>query len=234
MRFGSLMAALAFGALVAACGGDSGGTTPTGTARLRLVNGSPTTPAMDLRIDNQAVISNVSNTVASTYIDVPAGQQTIAVAAAGSSTALASTSFNLHADQDYTLYVGGIASPGLWLASDTGRIPAAGKVKFRLVHTAPAGPDVDPYLTAVNADLSLESPVITPFDFGVGLSEVFPGYIERDPGQWQVRFTTRGTKTVLLNSGTLTLSAGDVYDIMLINGPPPDSTGILGMSIVKE
>lgn len=233
MKFGRMMAAVAFGALMAACGGDSG-TTPTGTAQLRLVNGSPTTPAMDLRIDNQVVISNVSNTVASSYVDVPAGQQTIAVAAAGSSTALIATSFTLQGDKDYTLYVGGIASPGLWLASDTGRIPAAGKVKFRLVHTAPAGPDVDPYLTAPNADLNAESPVITPFDFGVGLSEAFPGYIERDPGAWQVRFTTRGTKTVLLDTGTLNLTAGDVYDIMLINGPPPDSTNMLGLSIVKE
>ncbi|MGH7657613.1 MAG: DUF4397 domain-containing protein [Gemmatimonadales bacterium] len=234
MRFRNVMAALVFGAILASCGEDPVG--PVGeTARLRLVNGSPAAPAVDLRVDGTPVLSNVSNAVASEWVNVPEGSRGVALSATGATAALDSVTVNLVAGSDYTMFVTGITTPGLIpSAADTGRIPAPGKVKVRLVHAAPNGPAVDVYLTQFNSNLAGESPVIFPFDHGVGISEDFPGYIERDPGIWQVSYTARGTKNLLLHTSALDMEAGEVLNVMLINGPEPDSTAILGVSVVGE
>lgn len=222
-------------ALLAACSGHDTVGPVTDTARLRVVNGSQSAQTVDLFADGKTILQGVGNTQASDFITLATGSRLLTLRNHTTGDSLAAVHAVLDKDQEYTLVAAGLGgNVDLYFAADTGRVPAPGKVKFRVMHAAPNGPAIDVYLTPDTASLAGALPLITPFDFGAGLSDSFPGYVERDPGTWRVRFTDRGTLNLRLDTGGFPVAAGDVYDVMVINGPAPDSTSLLGLSIVKE
>ncbi len=208
---------------------------PPTTASLRVVNGSQGVPSIDLAADGKTILQAIGNTQASDFASLATGSRVLTLRDHATGDSLGSVTAVLAAGREYTLVAAGLSGNlDLYLAADTGRVPAPGKVKFRVMHAAPNGPPIDVYLTLDTAGLAGATQLITPFDFGAGLSDTFPGYVERDPGTWRVRFTDRGTLTLRLDTGGFPVAAGDVYDIVVVNGPPPDSTAMLGLSIVKE
>src|SRR3712207_9479531 len=75
---GALVAALA----TAGCDDDDP-LSPSTTAQLRVVHASPDAPAVDVLVDNAAVLTNVPFKAASTYLSVPSGSRNLKVRAAG-------------------------------------------------------------------------------------------------------------------------------------------------------
>jgi hypothetical protein len=71
---------------------------------------------------------------------------------------------------------------------------------------------------------------VEPFEFGTGLSPEFPGYVERDPGVYRVRFTADGTHEVVMDTGPVDMQAGFVRSVVLFSS---DTTG-LGLAVVRE
>lgn len=222
--------------ILAACGGEQAAGPPPGdSASLRVVNGSQAVASVDLSADGKTILQAIGNTQASGFTSLATGSRVLTLRDHATGDSLASVTAVLEKDREYSLIAAGLSQHvDLYLAADTGRVPAPGKVKFRIMHAAPNGPAIDVYLTPDTAGLSGALPLITPFDFGTGLSDSFPGYVERNPGIWRVRFTDRGTLTLRLDTSGFPVAAGEVYDVMVINGPPPDSTSLLGLSIVKE
>jgi hypothetical protein len=210
-------AALGLVLLLAACSGDPTAATPspTATARLRVVNATAG-PPISVAIDGQLAIQEVATMVPSSYIGVPAGDHTLEVRSAEHGTVLGSRAVTFQKDSAYTV----VAPPGRGsdplVAIDTGAVPAAGKVKLRVVHAAPDAPGLDVFLTEDGADLASAFPYVTPFVYGVGTSDEAPGYVEREPGTYQVRFTRAGTRDVLLDTGPLAADAGQVFSVLLI------------------
>ena len=89
-------------------------------------------------------------------------------------------------------------------------------MKLRVVHAAPDAPALDVFLTEEGADLAGAFPYATPFVYGVGTSDEAPGYVEREPGAYRVRFTRARTRDVLLNTGPLPADAGQVFSVLLL------------------
>jgi hypothetical protein len=204
--------------LLAACSGDPTAAMPstTDTALLRVVNGTSGAP-ISVAIDGRLAIERVTAQAPSAYVGVPAGTHTLEVRSAELGTPLGSRPVTFQKDSSYTLVApAGDGGGDPLVAIDTGAVPAAGKVKFRVVHAAPDAPALDVYLTEEGAPLADAFPYVTPFVYGVGTSADFPGYVERDPGTYEVRFTGAGTADVLLDTGPLPATAGQVFSVVLL------------------
>ncbi len=205
---------------------------PEDAATLRAVNASPHTATIDVLLNGQSAISGLTYLSSRSRL-VPAGSWSLGVQGTGVTTGFASLSVLFTAGSAYTLLAAGpLNALDLLFAADTGSVPAPGMVKLRVIHAAPSAPGVgvDVYLTEPDADLATATRLVFPFTYGTGSSGAFPGYVQRDPGSYQVRFTEEGTTTVLVDTGSLTLTAGLVRTVVLLD----EVGGGLGFIIVAE
>jgi len=195
------------------CSDDSN--SPSATGQVRVVHGSPDAPAVDVLVDNKIVLTGVAYKDASGYLPVPAGSRNIKVNATGTATTVINANAVINKDAAYTVIATNlVASIEPLVLLDDLSSPAAGNIKVRLVHGAPNVGEVDIYVTAPGADLATETPTLTAVPFK-GAS----GYLEVPAGSYQVRVTPTGTKTVALDTGTLTLAAGQIRTGIAVEAP---------------
>lgn len=196
--FALLLAAAAVGC------GDS--FDPAAEGRLRFVHASPDAPNVDILIDGDREVSDLEYTESSDYINVDAGSRAVRVEPVNSNDAVISASLPVVAGTDYTILAANlVASIEPIVLTDNNTAPAAGNIKLRLVHGAPSAPDVDIYITAPNANIDNATPQLANVPFGAASA-----YLEVPAGTYQVRITLAGTKTVAIDSGALTLQAGQI------------------------
>jgi hypothetical protein len=199
-----------FALFTTGCGDDKS------NSRLRIVHDSPDAPNVDVVVNGATVATNVAYKSASAYLSVPAGATAIQVRPAGTATNVIDAKVPVAKKTDYTvLATNFVASIQPLVLTDDNTAPAAGKVKVRLVHGAPSAPPVDIYVTAPGADITSATPTLTNVAF-----KAASGYLSVDAGSYQVRITPTGTKTVVIDSGTLVLSAGQIRTAVAV-----DNTG---------
>ena len=215
MKLKLLTLLMAATALTAACDDDDDNTGPEGEARVRVVHASPDAPDVDVLLDDAVVLSDVPYLVASDYLEAPAGEHNVKVNAAGTTTTVIDEDVTLVDGTDYTVIASGlVAALTPIVLEDDNSTPAAGNARVRAIHGAPSAPAVDIYVTAPGADLEGETPVLT----GVAFGDV-ADYLEVPAGDYQVRVTPAGTKTVEIDSGTLTLVSGQVRTAIAVDAP---------------
>jgi len=213
MKLKFLTLLLAAGALTAACSDDDDNTGPEGEARLRVVHASPDAPDVDVLLNDAEVLGDVPYLTASDYLDTPAGDQNLEVNAAGTATTLIDTDVSLVDGTDYTVIASGLVEAiEPIVLQDDNSAPAAGTARVRAIHGAPGAPAVDIYVTAPGADLETTIPLLANVEFGD-----VADYIEAPAGDYQVRVTPAGTKTVVIDSGTLALSIGQVRTAIAVD-----------------
>jgi hypothetical protein len=215
MKLQLLTLLLAASALTAACSDDDNDTGPEGQARLRVVHASPDAPAVDVLVDDAAALSNVEYLTASDYVELADGAHNEKVNAAGTSTTVIDADVDLADGTDYTVIASGLldAIQPIVLEDDNST-PAAGTARVRAIHGAPSAPAVDVYVTAPGADLEAASPALSNVAFGA-----VADYLEVPAGDYQVRVTPAGTKTVVIDSGALTLTSGQVRTAIAVDAP---------------
>ena len=216
MKLKMLSLLFAVGALVSACSDDDdNGTGPENSGRVRVVHLSPDAPNVDVLVDDVVVANNVPYLAASEYLDVDAGSRTVLIRATGGTATVLQENITVADGGDYTVLVGDeLANITLDALEDDNSAPGAGNARVRLIHGAPGAPAVDIYVTAPGADLALETPVLTDIGFGA----VSP-YLEVPAGDYQVRVTPAGTLDVVIDSGTLGLSSGQVRTGIAVDAP---------------
>ena len=199
-------------ALNAACSDDDN-TGPEGEARVRVVHASPDAPDVDVLLNDAEVLGDVPYLTASDYLAVPAGDQNLKVNVAGTATTVIDADLSLVDGTDYTVIASGLAEAVEPIVlQDDNSTPAAGNARVRAIHGAPSAPSVDIYITAPGADLENTIPLLVSVEFGD-----VADYVEAPAGDYQVRVTLAGTKTVVIDSGTLTLSSGQVRTAMAVD-----------------
>lgn len=198
---------------LAACSDDDL-TSPEPTAQLRVVHASPDAPNVDVLVDAATPLTNVPFRAFSPFLDVEAGERRIRVRAAGTATTVIDANVDLAADQPYTVIATGlVAGIQPLVLEDDLTAPAAGQVKVRVVHAAPAAAGVDVYVTAPGADLATATPVLTNVPF-----RGFSGYLTIPAGEYQIRVTGTGTTTVAIDA-TVTFTAGQIRTIVATDAP---------------
>jgi len=215
MKLRLLTLLLAATALTAACSDDDNNTGPEGQARARVVHASPDAPNVDVLLDDAQVLSDVPYLASSDYLAASAGDHNLKVNAAGTATTVIDADVTLADGTDYTVIASGLlAEITPIVLVDDNSTPAAGNARVRAIHGAPSAPSVDVYVTAPGADLGAAVPVLT----GVGFGDV-ADYLEVPAGDYQVRVTPAGTKTVAIDSGALTLESGQVRTAIAVDAP---------------
>lgn len=210
----ALLALLAFGA---GCNNDDPASptkSATQQARVRVLHASPDAPNVDVLVDGTVVLNNVPFKGYSNYLSVPAGARNFKVrATTDPSVVVIDVTPTLAANKDYTVIARNqVATIEPWLLTDNNTAPASGKIKVRLVHGAPGAPTVDIYITAPGADLAMATPTLAGIPYAAA-----SGYLEVPAGTYQVRITPAGTKTVALDSGALTITAGQIRTAVAVD-----------------
>lgn len=231
MRHG-YRAALLVALTLLACSDDTGPN--ENAAGLRLVNGTRHTTDVDLVVDGRTLASGVAFGEASNIVELAPGGHDVRIRTGAGDLVPASTG-TFEAGRLYTLFAadGDDETVDPIVTIDTARVPHEGKVKIRVAHLAPQARPLDVYLTEADESLDGATRLIEPFEYTTGLDDEFPGYVERDPGSWRVRFTADDTKDVLVDTGPLDLEAGEVVSVMLVPGGV-DSLNTLGVAVYYE
>ena len=216
LRAGAAAASLA---TLTACGvfdddDDPAPPPPVAQAQLRVIHASADTPAVDIFINGTRALPGVTFGAASAFNAVPAGATRVQVSLAGQAAASAAidVSAPLTAGRDYTAIAVGSGATGptrlqAVLIDDAGTAPAAGQVKLRVVHGAPAVPGVDIFVTAPN-DALPAMPTIAALQFGQQAPAAAQPALSVPAGSYRVRARVAGQTAIAFDSGPLQLAAG--------------------------
>ena len=203
------MTTMVVGATIFTAGcGDSG------HAQLRVVHTSPDAPNVDVLVNGKTVLINVAYETASNYLTVGAGSRKIEVRATGTSQDVINATVSLSRSKYYTvLAVDKLANITPLVLTDDNTPPASGQIKLRLVHASPTAGPVDIYVEVPGAGVT-GSPTLTNVPFKAASS-----YLAVPAGSYEVYVTPTGTKTVALDSGSLSLSAGQIRTAVALDAP---------------
>lgn len=184
-----------------------GGAASSGSGQIRFIHLVADGPAFDAFADF-AVDPLASNRVfkeAGGYQSVKSLAQNVDVFVAGTSNVVASIPISPGQGERLSLLmVGPYSGVGYLLLGDNVAIPSSGNVKLRLVMAAASATSVDIYITAPSDPLP-STPNFDNVAFG-GQT----GFLELLAGSYRIRVTNSTNQTVLLDSGTITLAAGQI------------------------
>jgi len=189
----------------------------SGHASLRVVHASPDAPNVDVVVDGKTVLTNVAYEAASNYLTVDAGSRHIQIRPTGTTTNVIDATVKLTKKNYYTvLAVGKVADSSLSALelTDDHSAPSPGQIKLRLVHASPTAGAVDIYVEAPGTDITTVSPTLTNVPF-----KAASDYLSVAAGSYEVYITPTGTKTVAIDSGALTLTAGQVRTAVALDAP---------------
>jgi len=188
----------------------------SGHASLRVVHASPDAPNVDVVVDNKTVLTNVAYEQASAYLKVNDGSRHVQVRPTGTTTNVIDATLKLASKGFYTvLAVGNVSDSSLTALAltDDNTAPASGQIKLRLVHASPSAGPVDIYVGAPGSGVS-GTPTLTNVPF-----KAASDYLAVPAGSYEVYITPTGSKTVALDSGSLTLAAGQIRTAVALDAP---------------
>ena len=195
---------------------DNNAVVPLESASIRVLHASPDAPNVDVLVDNQVVLSDVSYKQASDFLSVLVGTRNVKVNAAGTSTTVIDADLTLAFDSFTTIIATNfLAQIEPLVLPDENTPPSGNFLHIRVVHSAPSAPPVDVYVTAPGADINAATPTLS----NVAFTE-FSDFLEIPEGDYQIRVTAVGAKAPVFDSGTVTLDAGSIFSAVAV-----DATG---------
>lgn len=220
--------ALAATAVLSACGGgDDGIDDRVGLSKpsVRAIHAVTGGPNVDV-LQNGALTSFVNKPYkfVSTYFNVETGNQLISFNVAGTQTELGRTSFVAATGHKYTA----VALPGatgaevLTIDDPFGKGLLSNKAQVRSLNASFNAQNVDIYLTMPAIDINSVGPTFGAVAYKQASPASGQDSLEVDGGTYRLRITTAGTKTVIFDSGALTLANNADW---LITTIPVDGIG---------
>lgn len=184
-------------------------TAEAGTTRLRVAHAEAFTGDMDVFIDRALVVNDLSFRAVTDYLELPAGHHEIWIQTAAGRL----NEFNtvLATGVSYTVIPCCASFPNGYLVSDHTSEPPAGWARIRLVNFTSLNPRI--YLTSPAADLATAVPI--PVDVNSGTT----AYLDVRAGEYRIRLTPFDSDIVAMDSGRLTLSAGQVRTVIAVDAP---------------
>jgi hypothetical protein len=223
--------------VLAGCKIDTINSFNTPPAQVRFANFLPDAKALDVRGGDTAIWTAVPPEVTTGYRDFDPDKWTYTLRVTGASTDLTQSSYVLNGDQNYSLVAyGTTANPTMLMLPDVITGPGSGTYRIRFLHLSPTWGAVDVYITAPGADIAKLSPNPATLLYGsVGVNADY------SPGNYQIRVTQQGTKTVLYDSGTLAFGGNKVVNGIiytrgsgtLVNLALMETTGSAATTIVN-
>jgi hypothetical protein len=213
-----VLAAVGLSGLLTLSGCGSGSSSSSQDARLRVMHAMPSVfVTVDVVEDGSSTLfaQNLSYGSSTGYQSITAASHTIAVEPSGSTIPLVSTNVTAAGGASYSLIESGPSGSlsGQLLTDNLSAAPS-GDFKLRVVDASPGGGAEDVYITAPGADLNTATPNVANLGF--------PGastYLNLAGGNYEIRVTAAGTKSVEIDSGTLGFSAGQIRTAVVLDSP---------------
>ncbi|GAC29398.1 DUF4397 domain-containing protein [Brumicola pallidula] len=188
-------------------------------AEIRAVHAVADAPAVDIIANNALTLfDGAPFKGATSYIEVAAGDYLIDVAADADNSIVVidDAAITLTAGMRYTAIANNtLALIDLDLIIDTPR-KIATAAQVRIFHASQATPNVDIYVTA-DGEITDVSPAFSDVPYATGaLAET--GYVQLPAGDYVVTVTPTGTKTEAIETGVLSLAAGEIYTAFAVDG----------------
>jgi hypothetical protein len=209
VKRGVLHLLLAAAALTVACSDDEGTGPEEGLARLRAVHADARLSEVDVVVDDIELASDLAFQDASDYLELEPGSHKVVFLTADG--ALDSLQLSLADRGDYTVFPCCFGFPNSLFLTDDNTESIEGNAKVRVIHFSTA-PALDVYLTAPDTDLATETPSLVSLG-GFDASD----YLDLPSGDYQIRVTAAGTKTVLIDGGTQALGPGEVRTVVVVD-----------------
>ena len=187
----------------------------SGNAKIRLVNATPDESSLDLLVDTKNVASGVGYGAASAYASVGSGTRQLQVEPTGTTNVLIDSSPSLGSGSNLTLvslnFSFNISSV---LLTDDNSAPTSGNFKLRIFNASPGMGAQDVYVVTFGTDINSVDPTFSSLGFGSAAA-----YSTLAAGDYEVFFTSPGQKSISLDSGKLTFSAGQIRTLLALNNP---------------
>jgi MYXO-CTERM domain-containing protein len=180
------------------------------TAQVRVIHASPDAPAVDIYVNGEAVsaLSNVPFFTASDFLSLPAGDQQIAVAPAGTSVddAVISATVTLNAGSAYSIAAVGLLENIQAQVYEENLSPTAeGEARVYVYHFSPDAPAVDIRL----ADGTV---------LAEGLAFPNKGELNVPADTYDIQVVPSGaSEPVVIDLSGTTLEAGTLYSVFATN-----------------
>lgn len=199
------------------------------TADVRVVHAVSDAPAVDVLLNNNKAIPNLSFPAFTPYANLAPGSYNVKVAAAADNAVVViNADLALGAGSYSTVLATGSLGQGtitpLVLADTPRRI--ATEAQLRLVHASTLAGNVDIYVTAT-ADISTSAPAFANVPFKAETS-----YVSLLPGNYVVTVTPANSKTAAIGPVALTLSGNKIYTAVARDGA--DRTAPLGLILLDD
>lgn len=208
------------GLLVAGCSSDSndpqptGSTAGSGSADVAVIHASSDAPAVDVIVNGAQFTGGLEfgQVRTSTIIPGTLTVQVDGIIPGGNATVIGPVDLPLGDGERLTIIAANdLAAIEPIVIQEAEASVAASDVRVRVVHTAPAAPMVDVYVTAPGADLASEAPTGT-FSYGGIL-----GPLTIPAGAYQIRVAVAGDPTaVVFDSAEVALAGGSDLTILAI------------------
>jgi hypothetical protein len=193
---------------LAGCGGGGGGGT-----RFRLMNAIPDEASLEVLVNSTSVANSVAYGTSTGYQSVKSGSQQVEVEPSGSANALLQQSISFTSGADTTVLASNFSSSATFLVlADDNSAPASGDFKLRLVNSSPGLGSVDIYVEAPGTDLFTVSPTVGNVAFNGVVN-----YESLSAGSYEIMVTPVGQKFTVIDTGSLTFSAGQVRTFVGLN-----------------
>jgi hypothetical protein len=182
------------------------------STKLRVMNAAPDQTSLDVLIDNKNVATNINYGTASSYVKVSAGSRNLQIEPSGTTTPIINSTITVNSGNTTLIAANFTASIATITLSDSTTAPTTGDVQLRIVNAAPGLGTGDVYIVAPGTDLTTVSPTIASLAFQSASS-----YQQIAAGSYEVFFTLPNQKFAYIDSGPLTLAAGQNRTIVGLN-----------------
>ncbi len=180
--------------------------------RFRLMNAVPDQSSLDVLVDSTSVSSNLAYGTSTGYQSVKSGAHQVAIEPSGSSNALLQQSITFSSGDTTIISANFSSNIQNLVLTDNNAAPASGDFKLRIVNAAPGLGPADVYIVAPATDLNTVSPTISNVGFGTAAD-----YQSLTAGSYEILLTPLGQKFTAIDTGTLTLSSGQVRTFVGLN-----------------
>ncbi len=192
--------------VIAGCGGG-------GSTRFRFMNAVPDEANLEVLVNGTSVSNNVAYGTTNGYQSIKSGSQQVVIEPSGSTTALVTQSISFPSGADTTVIASNFSSNiSAFVLTDDNSAPVSGNFKLRIVNSAPGLGPADVYIVAPLTDLNTVSPTITSLAFNSA-----SGYQSLTGGSYEIVLTPAGQKFPAVDTGSLTLSSGQVRTFVGLN-----------------
>ena len=191
--------------------------------RFRVMNGVVDESDLSIVEDGNNVSNNLAYATSTGYLSAHAGSHQIQIEPSGTSNVILTQTVNFSSGTDTTILPFNFSSsPQSLVLLDDNSAPPSGDAKLRLINVAPSLGPTDVYAVAPGTDINTVSPTITNLAFGAASS-----YQNLTAANYEIIYAFAGQKSIAIDSGSLSLSSGQIRSFVGLNGQSGGFTDVL-------